>query len=174
MCGRVQQVQTASEIAAYYGCEGPLPNIEQRYNGSPGQDYMVVRFNPATRKRSVDILQWGLVPHQEPDWAKARKHINARGETIHRFPAFKDSFEKRRCLLPVSHFFEWKGLTPPKQPYACAKRDHTPFALAAIWDAWKDPRTGEWRRTFCIITCEPNSMMATIHDRMPVIIEQRD
>jgi putative SOS response-associated peptidase YedK len=79
--------------------------------------------------------------------------------------------------MPIDGFFEWKdihGTGKNKQPYAIAMKNGSPFALAAVWDTWRDPLTGEDRRTFCVLTCEPNEMMATIHNRMPVVLGPAD
>ena len=76
------------------------------------------------------------------------------------------------AALPIDGFFEWKDIYSTgkdKQPYAIAMKSGEPFALAAIWEMWRDPKTEERIRTFCVLTCEPNEMMATIHNRMLVI-----
>lgn len=90
---------------------------------------------------------------------------------------FKKAYASRRCLIPIDGFFEWKdifGTGKNKQPYAIAMKSGEPFALAGIWEKWRDPHTGEDIRTFCVVTCPPNEMMATIHDRMPVVLHQED
>ena len=98
--------------------------------------------------------------------------INARSESVATNGLFKWAYQQRRALMPIDGFFEWKdiyGTGKDKQPYAIAIKSGKPFALAAIWEIWRDPKTGERVRTFCVLTCEPNEMMATIHNRMPVI-----
>jgi hypothetical protein len=79
---------------------------------------------------------------------------------------------KRRCILPVHGFFEWKAIKgqKAKQPYAIAMKDGPPFGIAGIWENWKEPASGEWIRTFAIITTDANELVAGIHDRMPVIL----
>ncbi|RYG37356.1 MAG: SOS response-associated peptidase [Burkholderiales bacterium] len=173
MCGRILQVSTPEEMAAHFGCAPPLPNAEQRYNGSPSQPFMVIRFNPETRDRRLDMLEWGLLPSWEKDPKSAYKRINAKAETVDTLPSFRAAFKDRRCLVPVDAFYEWKGDKPGhKQPHALARRDHKPFAVAGLWENWKDPSTEAWRRTFCVITCPANSMVGLIHDRMPVILHE--
>ncbi len=78
----------------------------------------------------------------------------------------------RRCILPVDGFFEWRAITGAraKQPYAIAMKDGSPFGLAGIWENWRDPNTGEWERTFAIITASSNELVAQIHNRMPAIL----
>jgi putative SOS response-associated peptidase YedK len=87
-------------------------------------------------------------------------------------PTFRDAYKKRRCILPIDNFFEWKAIKgeKAKQPYAIAMKSGEPFGLAAIWENWQRPGTEEWVRTFAVITCPANELMADIHDRMPVIV----
>src|SRR5215203_7266188 len=100
--------------------------------------------------------------------------INARAETVTTAPAFKKAFEKRRCLLPVDGFFEWKKVGKEKRPYMIAMADGEAFTLAGLWENWKDPDSGEWLRTFTIITTDANELVAQLHDRMPVVIAPED
>ena len=101
-----------------------------------------------------------------------RRPINAKSETIASLPTFRDAYKRRRCLLPIDNFFEWKAIkgAKVKQPYAIAMKSGEPFAVAAIWENWKRPGSEDWVRTFCVITCPANEHVADIHDRMPVII----
>ena len=83
---------------------------------------------------------------------------------------------KRRCVVPVDGFFELKAIKgqKAKQPYAIAMKDGAPFGIAGIWENWKDPGSGEWIRTFAVITTDANEIVADIHDRMPVILAPSD
>jgi len=89
---------------------------------------------------------------------------------------FRDAYRRRRCIVPIDGFFEWKAIKGQnvKQPYAIAMKDGKPFGLGGLWENWKDPASGEWIRTFTIITTDANEMMTEIHDRMPLIITPRD
>jgi putative SOS response-associated peptidase YedK len=82
----------------------------------------------------------------------------------------------RRCIVPVDGFFEWKAIKGQraKQPYAIAMKDGAPFGIAGIWENWKEPASGEWIRTFAVITTDANEMVVDIHDRMPVILAPGD
>jgi putative SOS response-associated peptidase YedK len=116
-------------------------------------------------------------PH--PYWAKDAKiglsTINAKAETVATAPAFRDAFARRRCLVPADAFYEWqKRDRAHKQPFAIALASREPYGFAGIWERWKDPRNGEWLETFSIITTDPNSLVAPLHNRMPVIIERKD
>jgi putative SOS response-associated peptidase YedK len=85
---------------------------------------------------------------------------------------FRDASAFRRCIVPVDGFFEWRAITGAraKQPYAIAMKAGSPFGLAGIWENWRNPKTGEWERTFAIITVPSNELVAQIHDRMPAIL----
>ena len=106
----------------------------------------------------------------------ARKPINAKCETVARLPMFRDAYRRRRCIVPVDGFFEWKAIRgqKAKQPYAIAMKDGSPFGLGGIWENWRDPTSGDWIRTFAIITTDANEMVAEIHDRMPLILARGD
>ena len=102
--------------------------------------------------------------------------INAKCETVRTLPTFGDAYRSRRCIVPVDGFFEWKAIKGQraKQPYAIAMQDGAPFGITGIWENWREPAAGEWIRSFAIITTEPNELMATIHNRMPVILDAKD
>jgi putative SOS response-associated peptidase YedK len=93
-------------------------------------------------------------------------------ETVATLPSFRDAYKRRRCLVPIDNFFEWKAIrgVKPKQPYAVGMENGEPFALAGIWENWQRPETDEWVRTVAVITTTANELVAEIHDRMPVII----
>jgi putative SOS response-associated peptidase YedK len=175
MCGRITQksnpnilgLKIATLVEPVYA-----DNTPPRYNGAPGQEHWVIRQNPETGVRTLDRLWWGLIPYWSKDESRARKPINAKAETIATLPTFRDAYKRRRCLLPIDNFFEWKAVrgASAKQPYAIAMRSGEPFALAAIWDSWKRPGTSERVRSFAVVTCAANELMGEIHDRMPVII----
>jgi putative SOS response-associated peptidase YedK len=102
--------------------------------------------------------------------------INAKCESVHSLPTFRDAYRSRRCIIPVDGFFEWLAIKgqKAKQPYAIAMKDGRPFGLGGIWENWKDPTSGEWTRTFAIITTDANALVANIHDRMPLILAPSD
>jgi putative SOS response-associated peptidase YedK len=152
----------------------PVPNAPARYNGAPSQDFLVGRVNPKTGERSIDLLRWGLIPSWAKDKTIAWRMINARGETVQTAAAFKKAFGGRRALLPVDAFYEWKKVGKEKRPYAIGMVDGGPFTLAALWENWKDPDSGEWVRTFTIVTTQANDVVGDLHDRMPVIIAEAD
>ena len=108
-----------------------------------------------------------------PYWAKDIKvgfaNINAKAEGIESKPAFREAFQRRRCLVPVDNFYEWKKTATGKQPYAVALADRGLMALAGLWENWRSP-AGEWVRSFAIVTTRPNELCAELHNRMPVVL----
>jgi putative SOS response-associated peptidase YedK len=107
-----------------------------------------------------------------PFWAKdinvGFANINAKAEGIETRPAFREAFQRRRCLVPVDNFYEWKKTATGKQPYAIALADRRLMALAGLRENWRSP-AGEWVRSFAIVTTTPNELCAALHNRMPVV-----
>jgi putative SOS response-associated peptidase YedK len=93
-------------------------------------------------------------------------NINAKAEGIEGKPAFREAFQRRRCLVPVDNFYEWKKTATGKQPYAIALADRRLMALAGLWETWRSP-AGEGIRSFAIITATPNELCAELHNRLP-------
>jgi putative SOS response-associated peptidase YedK len=121
----------------------------------------------------LGLMRWGLVPFFTKSLGEIRgfSTINARAETVATSPTYREPFKKRRCLVPASGFYEWRRLDPKtKQPFAFDLVNGSMMAFAGLWDAWKDPASGEWLQSFTIITTDANELMATVHDRMPVIL----
>jgi putative SOS response-associated peptidase YedK len=151
-------------------------NYPPRWNAAPSQELLVIRRNHHTGEVSLDPLRWGLIPYWCQDRNGGRKPINAKCETVDRLPMFRDAYRRRRCILPVDGFYEWKAIRgqKAKQPYAIAMKDGKPFGIGALWENWKDPASGEWIRTFAVITTDANDLVAEIHDRMPLILAPGD
>jgi len=176
MCGRITQssrelpgLETVVLDERYDSRTGELlPPV--RYNGAPSQDFWVIRRYPETGLYHRGRLIWGLIPSWCRDPNGGRQPINARAETLTTLPSFRAAYAKRRALLPIDNFFEWQKIKGPKQPYAIAMKSGEPFALAALWESWRHPESGEIIRTFCVITTDANELVAQIHNRMPVII----
>lgn len=119
------------------------------------------------------MLRWGLIPH----WAKEEKigykMVNARSETAAEKPAFKQPLRYRRCIIPASSFFEWKKVGKTKVPFNIRLKSHEPMALAGLWDKWKAP-AGDVIESCTILTTASNPLVATLHDRMPVILHPEE
>jgi putative SOS response-associated peptidase YedK len=111
----------------------------------------------------------GLIPAWSRDPSGAARMINARSETAHTLPAFREPMRLRRCLIPADAFYEWKRTGTSKQPFCFEVNDGALFAFAGLWDGWKD-RNGNWVKTCSILTTTPNAVTSIVHDRMPVIL----
>jgi putative SOS response-associated peptidase YedK len=157
MCGRARLSSDVSEIKIAFGIplERPAPNFPPSWNVAPTDPLPVVRFDTKDHQRSLDVMRWGLVPFWAKDIKVGFANINAKAEGIETKPAFRKAFERRRCLVPVDNFYEWKKTGTGKQPYAIVLADRGLMALAGLWENWHSP-AGEWIRTFAIIAvCVP-------------------
>ena len=172
MCGRYASFLPAEALARTFGTVNPLPNFERTWNMAPTRDAPVVRL-ARDSQRHLDALKWGLVPYFTKDLKKARKPINARSETVATSGMFREAFAKRRCLVPAPIYYEWRDDPDGKTPFAVARVDGEPVAFAGIWEEWRSPE-GEKLSTFATITTDANTLLASIQDRMPVIIERAD
>jgi putative SOS response-associated peptidase YedK len=128
---------------------------------------------PTDRRGIARSPRCGLIPYWFQDPTGGRKPINAKSETVDRLPSFREAYRKRRCVLPVDGFFERKANKGAKQPHAIAVKDGAPFGIGGFWEKWKEPPSGEWVRTFAVITTDANELVADIHDRMPLILSPR-
>ena len=171
MCGRARLSSDVSEIRLVFRIppERPIPNFPPSWNVAPTDSVPVVRYDRKAGQRSLDLLRWGLIPYWAKDIKVGFVNINAKAEGIETRPAFRDAFDRRRCLVPVDNFYEWKKLGSDKQPYAIALAERGIMALAGLWENWKSS-AGEWVRSFAIVTTEPNELCAELHNRMPVIL----
>ena len=168
MCGRYTQTSTPDAIAQHFHLDEP-PLFNPRYNIAPSQDVAAIRLNAETAKREGVLLRWGLIPSWAKDPKIGNQCINAKAETVAEKPSFRSAFKKRRCLVIADGFYEWQVQGARKRPMWIGLRDRRPFAFAGLWEYWK-PADGEPLETCTIITTEPNDLMATIHNRMPVIL----
>jgi putative SOS response-associated peptidase YedK len=171
MCGRVRLSSDVSEIKLVFSIppHRPTPNVAASWNVAPTDPLPVVRYDAKAGERSLDILRWGLVPYWAKDIKVGFANINAKAEGIESKPAFREAFQRRRCLVPVDNFYEWKKTATGKQPYAIALADGGLMALAGLWENWRSP-AGEWIRSFAIVTTTPNELCAELHNRMPVVL----
>lgn len=170
MCGRFTLTADAAELQdAFAGFAFP-GSLAPRYNIAPTQPVLVI---PNDGRMRADHFLWGLVPSWAKDASIGSRLINARAETLAEKPSFRAGFKYKRCLIPADGFYEWKVVpgTKSKVPHYVHLATHEPFALAGLWDEWKSP-DGSAVRTCTIITTEPNSLMAAIHNRMPVILHR--
>ncbi len=168
MCGRLVQSVAPHRIAEEFFLD-TVPDVLPRFNIAPTQDIIAVLANADCDGRQVNVFRWGLVPHWATNTDNAPHLINARCETVHQKSSFKESFQFRRCLIPVNGFYEWQKRSDGKQPYLFQPRDKSLFALAGIWDRWEYPG-GNVLKSCTILTTVANKVMRPIHHRMPVIV----
>jgi putative SOS response-associated peptidase YedK len=165
MCGRFSITGDLDFYAEYFGVDDVLTQrLEKSWNVAPTDPVYVIAEREG--ERQLRSMKWGLIPH----WAKDTRsiHINARSETIATTPAFRDSFARKRCLIPADGFYEWEPAEKGRTPHWVYRADGYPMVFAGIWASRKDPETGEWQRTCSIITKEAEGVISSIHDRMPV------
>ena len=169
MCGRFTLVDLAQFTDLFPWIRPPDEPPPARYNIAPSQPIATV---PNLPEPKIELFQWGLVPHWAKDPAIGNRMINARAESLAQKNAFKTPLKRRRCIIPASGFYEWKkNSDKTKTPMYITRADGRPLGLAGLWDTWHDPAGGELR-TCTIITTAPNELMATIHDRMPLILPE--
>ena len=164
MCGRFAQPVPKKWVEETFGFTVP-DDYQLRYNVSPATESLVVQHDTAR------LLKWGLVPHWAKDATMGARMINARSETLFDKPAFRDAVRTSRCLIPAKAFYEWQQTDMGKQPHAIGSASSNTLVMAGITSSWLDRETGEALDTFAILTCPPTKSMATIHNRMPVILE---
>ncbi len=172
MCGRFTQQRPSAELAALFDAQDLANSEGGRFNLAPQQDGLVV-VNRADRGRAIVPYRWGLVPSWAKDTKIGNRLINARAESVATTPAFRASFQKRRCLVPADAFYEWQKLSPTfRQPNLIRRADGEPMAFAGLWSPWRDPDDpdAEVLRTFTIVTTDANATLAPLHDRMPVVL----
>lgn len=168
MCGRFTQERPASELAEIFGAEPLVDEPGARYNVAPTDEALVVVQRE--ERRAITAYRWGLIPHWASEARIGSRMFNARAETLTASPAFSRAFQRRRCLVPVESFYEWRREGAVRQPYRVTRADGKPLVLAGLWAGWHDPDTDAVRRTFAIITSSPNTSLSDLHDRMPVIV----
>jgi len=169
MCARYSLKANPLELQAEFELQG-LPVLEPRYNVAPTQAVPIIT---AANAHALTIARWGLIPSWAKDHRKITNTFNARADTINQKGVFKESFAKRRCLIPVDGFYEWKAAGKLKQPLHITLESQRPFSLAGIWDTWRSDE-GLEVVTFSIVTTEPNDFMRSVHNRMPVVIAKAD
>ncbi len=167
MCGRFSQGEPSHLISDYFGANPDEDLPGGLYNVPPTESIRVILQRDDQRR--LIVARWGFRPFWADEDGKAAKSwINARAETAWESPAFGRSLRTRRCVVPADAFYEWDRTASPRQPYAIGPAgDGEMLALAGIWS----PIHGE-RPTAAIMTTAPNELVASVHDRMPVVLDQ--
>ncbi|MDP3984239.1 MAG: SOS response-associated peptidase [Acidimicrobiia bacterium] len=168
MCGRFSITGDLDFYAEYFGVDEirtePLP---PSWNVAPTDDVYVIAEHDNTRH--IGLMKWGLVPH----WAKDKKsiQINARTETVATTSMFRDSFSRKRCLIPSDGFYEWQPAEEGRTPHWVYRADGHPMVFAGIWASRLDEETQQWERTCSILTTGAKGVVSSIHHRMPVALD---
>lgn len=172
MCGRYTIIVTLDELMLrYLVYESTITNFAPKYNVAPMQHIPAIIGSDNGNR--LGEMRWGLVPSWAKDDKIGSKMINARAETLTEKPAFQRLISSRRCMIPADGFYEWQQRGGSKQPYRIVMQDEDIFSFAGLFDIWRDAK-GDKLATCTIITTEPNSLMADIHNRMPVILRKED
>lgn len=168
MCGRFTLTVDPADLQEQFAGVTFPAKYAARFNVAPSQPVLAI---PNDGSHAADFLIWGLIPSWAKDPSIGSRMINARGETLAEKPAFRGSYKYKRCLIPADGFYEWKSQpgTKTKIPHFVHLKNGKAFAFAGLWDEWH-AADGSPLRTCTIVTTTPNSLMAAIHDRMPVIL----
>jgi putative SOS response-associated peptidase YedK len=169
MCGRFTLTVDPSDLQeAFYWVNFGNADITPRYNIAPTQGIPVVTNSGENR---LDFFTWGLVPFWAKDPSIGSRMINARSETLAEKPSFRNAYKRRRCLILADGFYEWRKLpnSNTKIPTYIHLKDKKPFAFAGLWENWHSSDGSQILST-TIITTQPNELVKSIHNRMPVIL----
>jgi putative SOS response-associated peptidase YedK len=169
MCGRFVRKSNARTIAREFDVEEVAADLAPSYNVAPSQQVAVIMTD---QKKRLVSMKWGLIPAWSNDPAIGNRLINARAETVAEKPSFREAFLRQRCLVVADGFYEWQKRGRSSQPYFIHLKAERPFGFAGLYDLWTSPE-GELITTCTIITTDPNEMVRTLHDRMPVILPKR-
>lgn len=170
MCGRFVQALEPRVYAEHFGADLiKAEALDPSWNVAPTDGVYAVAAHEG--ERQLGTFRWGLIPWWAKDRKSAARNINARSETVASTPAFRDSFLKRRCIVPADGFYEWEQKPKGKLPHFIRAESGLPLALAGLWASWRDPDTEDRITTCTIITGPPNVTVAKLHDRMPVILD---
>ena len=193
MCARFSLFATPAQIAELLDLA--IPEVEPQYNIAPTETILGAIERDGIRQ--IRQFRWGLIPSWAKDASAGNRMINARSETVLEKAAFRSAFQRRRCVIPASGFFEWKeekveaaATSPPslfdeveiprrtkgklrtlKQPYFIDLKSHELFAFAGLYEYWRDPAS-ELIRSCTILTTRPNEVVEPLHNRMPVMLRK--
>lgn len=168
MCGRFNLITNSEQLALHFGLATVPEPMVDRYNIAPTQPVAAVRNN-RDGERELSYFHWGLIPSWAKDAKFGARMINARSETVHEKPSFRAAFKRRRCLVPMTGFYEWQKIAPrKKQPIHITVDEGAIFVAAGLWETWQGIES------LTVLTGEPNDLMEPIHNRMPIILDSAD
>jgi putative SOS response-associated peptidase YedK len=175
MCGRFTLTNpNPRRLASRFDLDGSFEIDDRpRFNIAPTDPVIAIRRSESLAGNEAGVLRWGLVPGAWAEGKGQRPLINARAETVATQPAFRESFEQRRCLIPADGFYEWRQDPEGKRPVWFSRPGEPGsalFAFAGIW-ARLERDDAEPLTSCALITCEPNDLVRPVHDRMPVVLD---
>jgi putative SOS response-associated peptidase YedK len=168
MCGRFTLTRSAAEVAEHFELAA-APEFAAHWNAAPTQELPIVRVR-STGVRVLELRRWGLVPNWAKDPSVGARMINARVEGVLERPAFREAIRRRRCLVPADGFFEWQGQARARRPFHITRPDGGVFAIAGLYERWHGAG-GEVLDSFTLLTRPARGAVATLHDRMPLIVD---
>ena len=174
MCGRFTRnfdIQKAAERLRATPTGDPL-RFAPGYNIAPTTIQPILRQERDTLQRELVPMRWGLVGFGSKGIDPKRSTFNARAEGLERSTLWNRPLHKQRCIVPMNGYYEWRK--SDKQAFRFAVPATDLFGVAGLWDAWKNPDSGEWLQSFTVITTDPNTVAASVHDRMPAILEPKN
>ncbi len=166
MCGRYTITESPNELAARFRAALGGVGFVPRYNAAPTQMLPVVIDEDGRR---LALMRWGLIPSWAKDESIGNRLINARADSVTSKPSFRNSFKRRRCLVPADGFYEWLKEGKAKSPVRVTPQQGGIVAFAGLWDRWKS-EDGREVLSFTIITTEANEQARRVHDRMPLML----
>ncbi|GAB3989658.1 SOS response-associated peptidase [Spirosoma daeguense] len=181
MCYHKSLNAKASELEERYQAELPASADFQPVYHANAYTFPVWPIVTRQEPEKLQLIRWGLIPHwtRSDDAANEirTKTINARAETIYEKPSFRGAAQSgKRCLIPVTGFYEWHTVGSKKFPFYISATDQKITSIAGLWDEWPDPETGELVKTYTLLTTEANSLLAAIHNtkkRMPCLLSAK-
>ncbi len=172
MCGRfnVTSDPLTQLLLELVGLEHPGPD---NYNAAPTEQIVVLRLDDDGNPELAP-MRWWLTPFWTKTPSTRYSMFNAKSETAHKSPAFREPLRKRRCVVPVSGFYEWVRENNQKLPYYITPHDTRGLLLAGLWDRWTNRDSGEIIESFAVLTAPAAESMVFIHNRQPVMLSMAD
>jgi putative SOS response-associated peptidase YedK len=179
MCYYKSQKTSGREIAKALMAPFVLADQFAPINNINGFTHPMTPVLSVDNGRSINLYSWGLIPFWVKDWSTATKlrnqTLNAKSEEVFEKPSFRDSIMKRRCIIPVTSFYEWKHVGKEKIPHEIYPKEQPYFYLAGIYSHWNDPATRDLYSTYSVLTGAANELMTDIHNtkkRQPIMIDE--
>jgi putative SOS response-associated peptidase YedK len=174
MCGRFTLTWNEwRQVAGALGIEdegGAAASYRPCFNIAPTDQHFIITSE--FERRKAQRARWGLVNRWARDNSRASQCINARAETLEDRPTFREAFKQRRCVVPGDGFYEWSGPKGKRQPLWIHPRAGGLLLFAGLYESWY-PEKDRPELTFTIVTCAANALIVPIHDRMPVVLDER-